>query len=277
MKIALIQQHAVRDHTDNLERGVKAFRTAAEKGAKLIAFAELGLTYFYPQNPAHPEDLAKAETVPGPLTDTFTRLSREYGVVTVLNLFEREGDKTYDASPVIDADGQILGVTRMAHVMDGLGFYEKGYYAPGNNDRFVYETAVGRIGIAICYDRHFPEYMRNLAMHKAQLVVIPQAGAVGEWPDGLFEAELRVAAFQNGYFTALVNRVGKEDTLHFSGNSFVANPEGRVIAQAPPGRDAVLYADIDLAETADCTARRFFIPDRRPSLYCRFFDKEQES
>ncbi len=276
MKIALIQQHAVPDQEDNLERGIRAFKTAAENGAELIAFAELGLTYFYPQKPANPKDLEKAETVPGPLTDVFTRLSREHHVVTVLNLFERHGNKTYDASPVIDSDGKILGVTRMAHIMDGLGFYEKGYYSPGGNEDFVYETSSGRIGIAICYDRHFPEYMRHLALQKAQLVVIPQAGAVGEWPEGLFEAELRVAAFQNGYFTALVNRVGKEDCLHFSGDSFVVDPEGRVIAQAPSGKDAILYADVDLAKTESCTARRFFIPDRRLSLYRSFLQKERQ-
>jgi beta-ureidopropionase len=274
LKIALIQQHAVSDHADNLERGVQAFKTAAENGADFIAFAELGLNYFYPQNPATPEDLEKAEAIPGPTTDVFTRLSREHGMVTVLNLFERKGDQAYDASPVIDSDGKILGVTRMAHVMDGLGFHEKGYYTPGDNDQYVYDTTVGRVGIAICYDRHFPEYMRNLAIGGAQVVIIPQAGAVGEWPEGLFEAELQAAAFQNGYFTALVNRVGKEDRLHFSGESFVADPEGRVTARAPSGEDAILYADVDLAKTAACPARRFFIPDRRPDLYRQMIEKE---
>jgi beta-ureidopropionase len=272
MKIALIQQHSVSDHADNLARGVQAFKSAAENGAELVAYAELGLTYFYPQKPAAADDLKKAEPVPGPMTDVFTRLSREHGIVTVLNLFERDGDNTYDASPVIDADGTILGVTRMAHVMNGLGFYEKGYYNLGNNQRFVYDTSVGRIGIAICYDRHFPEYMRNLALEGAQLVIIPQAGAVGEWPDGLFEAELRVAAFQNGYFAALVNRVGREDHLHFAGDSFVVNPEGRILAQAPSGKDAILYADLDIKQSLECTARRFFIPDRRPALYRSFFN-----
>lgn len=275
MKIALIQQHAVPDHEDNMERGVEAFKKAAANGAGLIAFAELGLTYFYPQKPAGEEDKKKAETVPGPATDVFSRLSREHGVVTVLNLFERCGDKTYDASPVIGADGTILGITRMAHVMDGLGFYEKGYYAPGDNENFVYDTSAGRIGVAICYDRHFPEYMRWLGIQGAQLVVVPQAGAVGEWPEGLFQAELRVAAFQNGYFAALINRVGKEDHLHFAGESFVVDPEGCVLAQAPAEEDFILYAEVDLEKTDGCTARRFFIPDRRPALYRRFFCSEK--
>jgi len=270
MKIALIQQVATRNAEDNLERGKKAFVQAAEAGAGLIAFAELGLSYFWPQKPAQAESLAMAEPIPGPTTDAFSRLAREFGVVVVLNLFERDGDRTFDATPVIDGDGTILGVTRMVHVMDGLGFYEKGYYTPGDKMNFVYPTQAGRVGVAICYDRHFPEYMRNLGLHGAEIVVVPQAGALGEWPDGLFEAELRVAAFQNGYFAALVNRVGKEDTLHFAGESFVADPQGRVIAQAPQNKDAILYADCDLKSLSQSAARRFFMKDRRPEVYRRF-------
>lgn len=267
MKIALIQQHAVLDSGDNLERGVQAFHRAAQNGADLIAFAELGLLWFLPQKPADAEYLKAAETVPGPTTETFAELSRRYGVVSVLNLYEREGDRAFDASPVIDSDGSLLGVTRMAHVMDGKGFYEKGYYTPGDNRHFVYDTAVGRVGVAICYDRHFPEYMRNLALEGADLVVVPQAGALGEWTPGLFEAELRVAAFQNGYFAALVNRVGREDSLHFAGESFVVDPDGRLIAQAESDQDQILYADIDLTKAAASTARRYFLPDRRPDFY----------
>ena len=102
--------------------------------------------------------------------------------------------------------------------------------------------------MAICYDRHFPEYMRALAVKGADLVIVPQAGAVDEWPEGLYEAEMRVAAFQNGYFTALCNRVGKEDCLDFAGESFVCGPDGEVIARGAKSEDAILYADIDLRE-----------------------------
>jgi len=269
MKIALIQQHALPDPGDNLERGVKAFQTAAENGAELIAYAELGLMWFLPQKPAGKDFLEHAETIPGPTTNTFSDLARRFGVVTILNLFERDGDRAFDASPVIDADGGLLGVTRMAHVMDGKGFYEKGYYTPGDNARFVYDTAVGRVGVAICYDRHFPEYMRNLALEGADLVIIPQAGALGEWTPGLFEAEIQIAAFQNGYYAALVNRVGKEDTLHFAGESFVVDPDGGLVAQAKQGVDQILYADIEMKKCEESTARRYFLPDRRPDYYRR--------
>jgi len=137
----------------------------------------------------------------------------------------------------------------------------------GNLGAGVFGTAAGRIGIAICYDRHFPEYMRALALKGAELVVVPQAGAVDEWPPGIFKAELQIAAFQNGYFTALVNRVGKEDVLTFSGESFVTDPQGQIMAQAPKGKDHILYAEIDFDELQECAAKRHFIRDRRPDIY----------
>lgn len=267
MKIALIQQHATLDREDNVRRGLEAFKIAAESGAELIAFAELAFYRFLPQTQATPQELKKAEPIPGPTTEKFARLSKEYGVVAVLNTFESDGERTYDASPVIDADGTLLGVTRMVHIMEGLGFYEKGYYTPGDKMSFVYETQVGRVGVAICYDRHYPEYMRNLALQGAELVIVPQAGALGEWPDGIFEGELQVAAFQNGYFAALVNRVGKEEKLHFSGESYVVDPFGTVIARAPQDEDFILYAECDLDQIPESPARKFFLRDRRPDFY----------
>ena len=267
MKIALIQQHATEDRQANLSRGVEAFHRAAEQGAECVVYAELAFLPFLPQSPAKPGAAVDAEPIPGPTTETFSKLSKQYGVVTVLNLFERCGEKTYDSSPVIDADGTILGITRMVHVMDGLGFYERGYYTPGDREDFVYQTEVGRLGVAICYDRHFPEFMRKLALEGAEIVIIPQAGALGEWPEGIFEAELRVASFQNGYFTALVNRVGEEKKLHFAGESFVVNPKGEVIARAPQGEDFILFAECDFAMITDSPAQKYFLRDRRPDYY----------
>ncbi len=109
--------------------------------------------------------------------------------------------------------------------------------------------------------------MRALAVKGAELVVVPQAGAVGEWPEGLYEAEMRVAAFQNGYFAALCNRVGPEECLTFGGESFVCAPNGNVIARAPAAEDTILYADVDLPKVAKSHARRLFLRDRRPELY----------
>jgi N-carbamoylputrescine amidase len=131
----------------------------------------------------------------------------------------------------------------------------------------VFDTAIGRVGVAICYDRHFPEYMRALALGGADLVVVPQAGVIDEWPAGLFEGEMCTAAFQNGYFIALCNRVGREPRLTFAGESFVCGPDGAVRARAPKGTEAQLVVDIDLADTARSHARRVLLQDRRPDLY----------
>lgn len=267
MKIALVQQHAIRDREDNIRRGLAALETAAAAGANLVAYAELAFDHFLPQRPATAEALDVAEPIPGPTTDAFAHRAKELGVVVVLNLFEREGDDTYDSSPVIDADGSIAGTTRMVHVIEAPCFHEQGYYTPGNLGAGVFDTAAGRIGIAICYDRHFPEYMRSLALKSADLVIVPQAGAVDEWPPGVFEAELQIASFQNGYFAALVNRVGEEDFLTFAGESFVTDPSGTVIARAPKLDDHILYADIDFAALEECPARRYFLKDRRPDVY----------
>ncbi len=267
MKIALIQQHASEDKSENIRRGLEALDQAATSGASVAVFAELAFERFYPQRPADHDPLRLAEPVPGPLTAAFAERAKRHGIVVVLNLYERDGECAYDSSPVIDADGTLVGRTRMIHITDYACFHEQGYYTPGDTGAPVYDTKAGRIGVAICYDRHYPEYMRALALGGADLVVIPQAGAVGEWPDGLYEAELQVAAFQNGYYTALCNRVGEEECLTFSGESFVCGPDGRGIARAPAKQAANLYADVDLSTTARSHARRLFMRDRRPELY----------
>jgi beta-ureidopropionase len=273
MRIALVQQHATQDKKDNLRRGLAALTEAAGNGAELVFYAELAFEPFYPQRRAESHVVDLAEPVPGPVTDAFCNKAAELGVVVAINLFERDGDRTFDSSPVIDADGTLLGRTHMVHITDYTCFHEKGYYTPGETGAPVYATRAGRLGIAICYDRHYPEYMRALALNGAQLVVVPQAGAVGEWPEGLFEAELRVAAFQNGYFTALCNRVGKEELLAFAGESFVCDPAGRVIARAPSEKDAILYADLDLDAVESSHARNLFLRDRRPELYGEWLKK----
>ncbi len=272
-KIALIQQAVSGDLTANRQRGWEAARTAAMQGANIICFAELAFDPFYPQCRATDESLNRAESIPGPTTDMFVELAREHRVVVVLNVFERDGDETYDSSPVIDADGEILGVTRMIHITDYEHYYEQGYYSPGDRGVNVFQTQQGKIGVAICYDRHFPEYMRRLGTEQADLVVVPQAGSVGEWPEGLFEAEMQVAAFQNGYFTALCNRVGREESLVFAGESFVCNPAGKVIARAGLGTDEILYCDLDFAEVNRSHARQLFFQHRRPELYCEWFSQ----
>ena len=272
IKIALVQQKASIDYEANVKRGLLAVEQAANQGANIITFSELAFNRFYPQVPATQELLSRAESVAGKTVNQFQTLAKKFGVVVVLNIFERDGENTYDTSPIINSNGELMGTTRMFHITDYKYFHEKGYYKPGEYDPKVYKTKFGNIGIAICYDRHYPEYMRALALNGAEIVIIPQAGAEGEWPDGLYEAEMRVTAFQNGYFTALCNRVGKEENLTFTGESFVCDPAGRVIARAGSQTEQILVAEINIEEVKFSHAHRLFLKDRRPERYSKWFE-----
>lgn len=272
MDIALVQRYTPSDPIDAFQGGLEAIRDAANAGAELVVFPELSFTKFLPQVPAEEREgdvLDLAETVPGPTTESVADAARNHDVVVVCNLYEKDGGQGFDTTVVIDSDGTLLGGARMMHITQYENFYEQDYYAPGNTGAPVFDTSVGRIGVATCYDRHYPEYMRALALQDAEIVVIPQAGAAGEWPKGMFEAEVRTASFQNGYFCALANRVGKEDDILFDGASFVTDPFGRVVAKAPSGDAIILMASIDLEKCAEAPARRLFLKDRRPDQYER--------
>jgi beta-ureidopropionase len=281
VRIALAQIASSPDRDANLSRALAAMAEARQAGADLIAFAEVVLDRFFPQEPADQAALKLAEPIPGPSTERIAAQARELGIVTVFNLYEQgdaqgETGRRFDSSPVFDADGRLLGVTRMLHITQYEGFYEQDYYDPGDTASRampVYDTRAGRIGVAICYDRHYPEVMRSLGLQGAEVVVIPQAGTVGEWPEGMYEAEVRTAAFQNGYFTALVNRVGEEGRLTFSGESFVVDPEGRVLARGKTLAEDLVVCDLDLGLCRESTARRLFWRDRRPDLYRSWFSQ----
>ncbi len=272
MDIALVQHAHSSSPSAAVDRGARAVRAAADAGADLVVFPELSFTPFYPRVPVTDRDrtaLDLAEPVPGPTTEALAEAAADGEVVVVFNLMERAGGRTFDTSPVLDADGSLLGRTRMMHITAYEHFHEQGYYAPGDTSAPVYDTAAGRIGVAICYDRHYPEYLRALALQDADLVVVPQAGTVGEWPDGMYEAELRTAALQHGFFTALANRTGTEGDMPFAGRSFVTDPLGAVLAQAPGTEETTLHASVDLARTAEAPARQLFLRHRRPDQYER--------
>jgi beta-ureidopropionase len=266
-RIALAQLASSPDREANLAKALEALAAARAAGAELVAFPEVVLDRFFPCRPDDRAALALAEPVPGPTTERLAARARELGLVVVFNLYEEDGGRRFDSSPVLDADGTLLGVTRMLHITDYEGFHEQSYYHPGDRGMPVYETRAGRVGVAICYDRHYPEVTRALGAAGAELVVIPQAGTVGEWPEGMYEAEVRAAAFQNGYFAALCNRVGDEGALHFAGESFVVDPEGRILARGKSGEEDLVVCDLDLTQCHRSTARRLFWQHRRPELY----------
>ncbi len=267
IRIALAQMSAGPRPSENLDRAISAMHDAKARGADLVAFPELAVTPFFPQFAEYPDARDLAEPIPGPTADRVGQTAADLGLVTVFNMYEASDGQYYDSSPVFDADGTLLGVTRMVHITDYACFHEQAYYDPGDRGAPVYQTRVGRVGVAICYDRHYPEYMRALGVARAELVVIPQAGAVDEWPDGLYEAEVRTASFQNGYFAALCNRVGAEERLTFAGESFVVNPSGHVMATGARLQDDLVVADLDLSTCAQSPARALFWRDRRPDLY----------
>jgi N-carbamoylputrescine amidase len=267
LRIGLAQLPAGPDTEENLERALASMDDAAEVGCQLVAFPELALTRFFPQHEHYAAARDLAEPVPGPTADRIAAKAREHSLVTVFNMYEAANGEYFDSSPVFDADGALLGVTRMVHITDYACFHERAYYTPGDRGAPVYQTRAGRVGVAICYDRHYPEYMRALGVRGAELVVIPQAGALDEWPEGMYEAEVRAAAFQNGYFAALCNRVGEEERLTFAGESFVVDPTGRIVAQGRRLEEDLLVADLDLAACASSPARTLFWGNRRPELY----------
>ncbi|NIM51192.1 MAG: carbon-nitrogen hydrolase family protein [Gemmatimonadales bacterium] len=267
VRIALAQMPVTTDAPENLQRVLGAMESANSRGARLIAFPELALYPFFPQYEQYPTARELAEPIPGPTTEAVAEKARELELVTVLNMYEAADGRYFDSSPVFDADGAFLGTTRMVHITDYACFHERAYYAPGDRGAPVYATRVGRVGVAICYDRHYPEYMRALGVGGAELVVIPQAGALDEWPEGMFEAEVRAAAFQNGYFAALCNRVGREERLTFAGESFVVDPTGHVLARGNRLEEDLVIVDLDLSRCASSPARTLFWNDRRPELY----------
>jgi N-carbamoylputrescine amidase len=268
MRLALAQQSAGLDRVENLHRALDAMQRAATEGAQVVAFPELAVDRFFPQHAEDSTAADRAEPIPGPMTDRIAQRAKALELVTVFNMYEVDDEgRHFDSSPVFDADGSLLGVTRMVHITDYACFHEQAYYHPGDRGAPVYRTKAGQIGVAICYDRHYPEYMRALGVGGAELVVIPQAGCLDEWPEGLFEAEVRTAAFQNGYFAALCNRVGEEQRLTFAGESFVADPQGQVIARGKRLADDLMVVDLDLDQCRTSPARTLFWRDRRPELY----------
>lgn len=270
MDIALVQQFLQRNPMDAFQQGLNAIKDAANAGAKVVAFPELSFTPFYPQVRLEDRDedlLDLAEPVPGPTTDTVCDLAKSFEVVVVFNLLEKEGDTTYNTSVVVDADGILLGRARMMHIPQYEHFYEQDYYTPGNTGAPVFDSQVGKIGVATCYDRHYPEYLRALGLAGAELVIVPQAGVKDEWAHGVYEAELKVGSFQNGYFMAMANRVGREKHLYFDGRSIVTDPMGRVLAQAPADQSILAMSSIDLSLCEEAPARRLFLKDRRPEQY----------
>ncbi|MBB2924979.1 nitrilase-related carbon-nitrogen hydrolase [Cellulomonas cellasea] len=248
-------------------------RQAAAQGAQVICFQELfyGPYFGITQDPAYYE---YAESVPGPTTERFAALAAELGIVIVLPVYEEDQPGVlYNTAAVIDADGSYLGKYRKHHIPHLPKFWEKFYFRPGNLGWPVFETAVGKIGVNICYDRHFPEGWRTLALNGAEIVFNPNATAPGI-SNKLWEIEQPAAAIANGYFVAACNRVGAEtneygdEAVAFYGSSYVVGPDGNVVGDVASSTEAgLIVRDVDLDQVREVRERWQFFRDRRPDAY----------
>ena len=263
-KIALVQLKIGRKVELNLGKTLKALEDAAENDAQLVCFPEIQFSPFFPQY----QDLDVSEYVFTLEHEVVTRLQqkcKELGIVAVPNIYLQEGESRFDASPVINVDGRIMGVSSMVHIVQMPCFYEQDYYAPSDTGFQVYDTAAGKVGVVICFDRHMPESIRTCALKGAQIIVIPTANTKLE-PMEMFEWEVRVSAMQNCVYIAMCNRVGLEDEMDFAGESLVAGPNGELVAKADD-MERILYADVDFRLVEDAQTQRPYLDMRRPDMY----------
>lgn len=269
MKVGCAQFRHEGDREASLEKAIDWMAQARGRGADLIVFPELALDFFFPQVRADERYFDWAEPIPGPTTERFQAAAAEHQLVTVTNVFERAAPgRYYDASPVIDADGTLLGASRMLHIAEEPGYNEKYYYWPGDTGWPVYETRVGRLGVAICYDRHYPEHFRALALAGAEIVVVPTATSMSEQAfREVWEIEIQASAVANQIFVAVANRAGIDGELRFFGESFVAAPDGRIVAKAGEDEEELLVVEIDLEEIERVRRHVPFLRDLRYELY----------
>ena len=269
LRLALAQVAVGPEREENVDRALGMMADAAEAGAQLIVFPEMSVDRFFPQYRADKSYFDWGVPVPGELTGRFEAHASALGLATVINLFERAGPgRYYDCSPVFDTNGTYMGKQRMTHILEGPGYNERYYYWTGNSGYLVFDIGPARIGVAICYDRHFPEGMRALALGGAEIIVVPTATAKLEAQfRAIWEVEMQAAAVSHGVFVAVANRAGIDDSLSFFGRSFAVDPYGQVLASAPEDDVSLLLVDLDLDLVEEARRDMPFLRDRRPETY----------
>ena len=282
LKVGLVQQACTEDSPQNLATSMRGIRQAASQGARLVLLQELHTGVYFCQT-ADTRRFDQAESIPGPTTDTLAQLARELGIVIVSSVFERRAPGLHhNTAVVLDSDGRIAGQYRKMHIPDDPGFYEKFYFTPGDQGFMPIDTSVGRLGVLVCWDQWYPEAARLMALRGAQLLLYPTA--IG-WDPRDTSAEQtrqrdswitiqRAHAIANGLPVMVCNRVGHEtdpsgqsDGIQFWGSSFVAGPQGELMAEAASAADAVLVADIDMTRSEGVRRIWPFLRDRRIDAY----------
>ena len=270
VRAALVQQSWTGDAQSMVQAHVAWARAAAEQGAQVICFQELfNGPYFCQVQDA--DYYSYAEAIPdGPTTKRFQEIAAKHGMVLVLPMYEEEQPGIlYNTAAVIDADGAYLGKYRKTHIPQVKGFWEKFYFRPGNLGYPVFDTAVGSVGVYICYDRHFPEGWRALGINGAQVVFNPSATSRG-LSASLWKLEQTASAAANMYFVGAINRVGVEPLgdNDFYGTSYFANPRGQFVEDpASDQEQELVIRDLDLAMIDETRAQWAFYRDRRPDMY----------
>ena len=268
VRAALVQTTWTGDKESMIDKHEEYAREAAAQGAQVICFQEL----FYGPYFCQVQDsqfYEYAEAVPGPTTERFQALAKELRLVIVLPVYEREEPFLYNTAAVIDADGSYLGKYRKQHIPHVGGFWEKFYFRPGNGGYPVFDTAVGKVGVYICYDRHFPEGWRALGLNGAQIVFNPSATSRG-LSEYLWSIEQPAAAVANEYYVGAINRVGIEDLGDddFYGQSYFVDPEGNYVGdKGDAHKPELIVRDLDLDLIQTVRERWAFYRDRRPDAY----------
>jgi beta-ureidopropionase len=270
VRAALIQANANLPKEEAIRKHEKLIGQAAADGAQITCLQEI---FFGPYFCAEqdPKWYATAEKDDGPTVRRMQEVARKYKMVLVVPFYEEaQPGVYYNTAVVIENDGRVLGKYRKTHIPHvGPCFWEKFYFKPGNLGYPVWDTSVGRVGILICYDRHFPEPARALGLKGAELVFNPSA-TVKSLSRYLWELEQPAHAVANGYWIGAINRVGIEAPLNeaqFYGSSYFCDPRGRIIARASETEDEVLVCDLDLDMNREVRNTWQFLRDRRPETY----------
>jgi N-carbamoylputrescine amidase len=266
------------DPEENLSRAINRVREAAKQGAQVICLPELFQSPYFCQTEDH-EQFKLAEPIPGPGTDRLGRLAGELGIVLIASLFEKRAEGLYhNTTAVLDADGSYLGKYRKMHIPDDPNYYEKFYFTPGDLGYHSWTTAYAKAGVLICWDQWYPEAARLTAISGAQILfyptaigwLVPEKAEYGAAQQASWETIQRSHAIANGVFVAAVNRVGLEpgpnQGIEFWGGSFVAGPNGQILAKAGTAEE-ILVVPVDLRQVDFARTHWPFLRDRRIDSY----------
>ena len=263
-KIAAAQMRMSSDMDENYEKSIAFIKEAAQAGADLIAFPEVQLSPFFPQYEGY--DASRYEIpLDHPYVKGFCEACRENRIIATPNFYVKADGNTYDANLMISEEGEILGISKMVHIAQAYQFYEQDYYTPSEEGFIVYDTSIGKVGIVICFDRHYPESIRTSVLKGADLVIVPTANTKSE-PMELFAWEIKIPAFQNSSNVLMVNRVGLEDEMDFAGETLYAGPSGETIYIADD-RERLIIQDMDLDAAREMRERKPYVSLRRTQLY----------